>query len=96
MQSRISRIVLAALTEELAEIEHERWSHWQRFMHGKCERRPDGSLVVPPELVEKWEHQMSTPYRVLSESEKESDREQVRRYLPLVLDDLGIEVDASL
>jgi hypothetical protein len=95
MQIRIAQSVLAALTEKLADIEHQRWSHWQRFMHSKCERRPDGSLVVPPGLVEKWESQMTTPYRVLGEPEKESDREQVQKYLPLILHELGIEVDAS-
>jgi hypothetical protein len=28
---------------------------------------------------------MSTPYAQLSEREKESDREQVRRYLPVIV-----------
>jgi hypothetical protein len=94
MPNRVSQSVLAVLIEKLADIEHQRWSHWQRFMHGKCERKPDGSLGVPPEFVEKWENQMGAPYADLSESEKESDREQVRKYLPLILHELGIEVDA--
>ena len=38
----------------------------------------------PPELVERWEAQIATPYNELTDAEKESDREQVRRYLPLV------------
>lgn len=29
---------------------------------------------------------MNTPYSALSEEEKESDREQVRRYLPIITD----------
>ena len=77
--------------EELAAIEHERWAHWQRFMHDKGERLPDGSLVLPADLVRRWERQMSTPYAGLGEMEKESDREQVRRYLPSVLRALGTE-----
>jgi hypothetical protein len=29
--------------------------------------------------------QMNTPYAQLSEKEKDSDREQVRRYLPIIV-----------
>jgi hypothetical protein len=72
------------LIEELAAIEHERWSHWQRYVHGKGARRPDGSLVLPAELVERWERQFGMRYEDLPEDEKESDREQVRRYLPVL------------
>ncbi len=76
--------VLETLLEKLAAIEHERWAHWQRYMHDKGESRPDGSLVLPGELVRKWDAQIATKYADLSEKEKESDREQVRRYLPLI------------
>jgi hypothetical protein len=41
-------------------------------------------LTIPAELVARWTDQLSTPYAELSEQEKESDREQVRRYLPAV------------
>jgi hypothetical protein len=86
---------LRPLVEELASLEHERWSHWQRYMHSKGERQPDGALLIPPELVRRWEEQIGTPYAALSETEKESDREQVRRYLPLVLAALGKESAGS-
>ena len=74
----------SALLEELAAIEHERWAHWQRFMHEQGERQPDGSLVLPAELVAKWDRLIETPYAQLTDNERESDREQVRRYLPIV------------
>lgn len=77
--------LLKALVEDLAAVEHDRWAHWQRYMHSKGERLPDGSLVLPAELVERWETQIATSYVDLSEAEKESDREQVRRYLPLIV-----------
>jgi hypothetical protein len=76
--------ILETLIEELAAIEHRRWSHWQAFMHAQGHRHPDGSLVLPPDLVKKWDRQVATDYAELSEVEKESDREQVRRYLPLI------------
>jgi hypothetical protein len=74
------------LLEELSATEHERWCHWQRFVHGRCERQPDGSLLIPADLVQRWEEQINTPYSGLSEREKESDRDQVRRFLPVIVD----------
>lgn len=85
---------LVALMEKLADIEHERWSHWQRYMHGKGARQPDGSLILPPDLVAQWDRQLSTPYAELSEHEKESDREQVRKYLPVIMKAIGGETSA--
>jgi hypothetical protein len=76
--------VLEALVEKLAAIEHERWSDWQRYVHEKGEKRPDGSLLLPSEQVQHWDILMATDYSNLSESSKESDREQVRRYLPVI------------
>lgn len=73
------------MVEELANVEHERWAHWQRYLHSKCVGNDDGSLTIPAELVQRWELQMNTPYSELSEEEKESDREQVRRYLPIIV-----------
>ena len=77
------------IIDELADIEHDRWAHWQRYMHSKCERRGDGALVIPPDFVRHWERQIVTPYCELSEKEKESDREQVRKYLPTIVNALS-------
>lgn len=73
-----------ALIEELAAVEHERWSHWQRYLHDQCERLPDGRLAIPQELALRWESQLNTPYECLSEKEKKSDRDQVKRVLPIL------------
>ena len=82
--------ILDELLETLASVEHERWSHWQRYLHSKCvPQGDDGTLLIPADLVKKWEKQMATPYSKLTEEEKESDREQVRKYLPLVIDALS-------
>lgn len=85
MPRRLTEKEAEALLEELAAIEHERWAHWQRYMHDKGERLESGALLLPAELVEQWERQIATPYKKLTEEEKESDREQVRKYLPLVM-----------
>lgn len=73
-----------SLIEELAAVEHERWAHWQRYMHDQCERLADGRLIIPAELVRRWEKQIETPYDRLSDDERESDREQVERVLPIL------------
>lgn len=76
--------------EKGAILEHERWAKWQRYLHSRCYEEkgiggePTGNLIIPKELVEHWERQMETPYSELSETEKESDRKQVREYLPLL------------
>jgi hypothetical protein len=72
------------LMEKLAAIEHERWAHWQQYMHDQSQRADDGSLIIPAQLAQRWQTQIETPYEDLTESEKESDREQVRRYLPII------------
>lgn len=72
------------LYERLAAIEHDRWSHWQRYLHSRCERREDGSLLIPADLVAHWERLMVTSWEGLTERERDSDREQVDRYWSLV------------
>ena len=76
---------LSLVMEELAGIEHERWAHWQSYMHSKGARQADGSLLLSADLVAQWETQIATVYEALSEKEKESDREQVRKYLPTIV-----------
>lgn len=83
------------LLERLAAIEHERWSHWQQYLHSKCVPQPDGSLLIPADLVARWQAQISKTYNELSEEEKESDREQVRKYLPLVAGALSSKIEPT-
>ena len=75
-----------AFIDCLAAVEHERWAHWQQYLHDQCQRTKDGSLIIPAELVTRWSAQITTPYTELSETERESDRDQVRRYLPLIIE----------
>jgi hypothetical protein len=89
MNRKDIEIVLHGLIEVLASIEHERWSHWQKYMHGKGIKQPDGSLLMPADLVKRWERQFKSDYRSLPDDEKESDREQVRKYLPVIADALS-------
>ena len=87
--------LLDALIDDLAALEHERWAHWQRYMHDNGHLEPDGSITLPAELVRRWQSQIETDYGELSEAEKESDREQVRRYLPLIANTLAEHLGQS-
>ncbi len=75
---------LEAILENLAAIEHERWSTWQDYLHSQGTKQPDGSLILPAALVARWERQIRTPYERLTEAEKQSDRDQVQKYLPTI------------
>jgi len=80
----VSQIIIL---EKLADIEHQRWSDWQKYLHSKgAINEDDGNmnLVIPGDLVKNWDRQMKTDYKDLSESEKDSDREQVMRYWDLL------------
>lgn len=69
-----------SLREDLAEVAHDVWSDWMNHLLGKATAPEDG-VVLPVELVERWERQMGTPYAKLSWEERESDRKVADRYL---------------
>ena len=77
------------LFEQLADIEHQRWSDWQKYMMLSCfkEKGVIGDnmvLEIPKEQWDNWCKQINTPYKDLSEKEKDSDRDQVMRYWKLI------------
>jgi len=67
------------LMEILADIEHERWAGWMRYLFSKCEGN-----TIPDWGMEHWNRQANTPYTNLTEKEKESDREEVRKTLTAI------------
>lgn len=67
--------------EVVAAVEHQRWAHWQKYLHEQCVSNPDGSLTIPAELVQRWARQLGTPYALLTTEEKQSDREQAHEYI---------------
>jgi hypothetical protein len=64
----------ATLRERLAALEHEQWAHCTRYLLD--------NLTL--ENIERWQRQTETSYDLLSEPEKESDREWADRGLELV------------
>ena len=99
---------LKQFVEKGADLEHDRWARWQKYLFSKCtphktlsrnaktnqeEEIETGNLVINRDLVERWQRQINTPYAELSEAEKESDRKETRNYLPLLEETIQLIID---
>ena len=62
------------LREKLAELEHEQWSHWTKYL---IKNFTEDNIL-------KWGKQAITPYYQLSEKEKDSDRVWADKVLKLL------------
>lgn len=67
--------------EEGAAIAHAAWSHWMEYLFSKSQFNNDGSVTIPKELVERWTRQSKTPYALLPEKERQSDRTEAKKYI---------------
>ena len=75
------------MREKIAEIQHAIWSHWMKYLFSKCyQESKEGEFicVIDGDCVERWKRQMNTSYSDLTEKEKESDRHQADKVLPLL------------
>lgn len=75
--------------EKLADLCHKQWSGWMKYLFSKCETLPTLSLngdiiVIPTWAVERWKRQINTPYKDLSEEEKNSDRKEADKFIELL------------
>ena len=67
--------------EEAAQICHDIWAHWMRYMITMGQLKGNGSLILHSYDVDRWKRLMETHYSDLTYGEKCSDREVARRYL---------------
>jgi hypothetical protein len=72
------------LIEQLADKEHAGWAHWMEYLFSKCNRNEKGELVIPEPLIWHWQWQIDTPYADLSEKERQSDRDEVAKIMPII------------
>lgn len=81
---------MSELREKLADLCHEQWSGWMKYLFSKCISetgqfdKDTGNLVIPKWAVDRWKRQLNTPYFELSEQEKESDRKEADKILLLI------------
>ena len=69
------------MREQLAQLAHEQWSDWIKYMFGKCHKTSQGELIIPPWAVERWSRQAKTAYCDLTEAEKDCDRAEADKFL---------------
>lgn len=69
------------IIEGLADLAHEQWSGWIRYLFSRSTMTNEGTVVIPSNLVARWQRQMHTPYRNLPDNEKESDRIEARKVI---------------
>lgn len=68
------------MREALAKLCHDQWSGWVKYMFSKGTFNKDGTWTMPAWAVERWTHQMDTPYEELSEAEQDSDRKEAAKF----------------
>lgn len=72
------------VVELLADVEHERWSRWMRWLYENGTWNSDGSFTVCAEKAQRWRQLASTHYLDLDEPTKEYDRVEVRKSLAVL------------
>ena len=76
---------LSGLKEQLAAKQHEILAHWMKYLFSKCtEDDENNDVIIPGDFVLQWTRQMNTPYKDLTEKEKDSDREQVDKFWGMI------------
>ena len=75
--------------EKLADLEHKKWSGWQTHCH-KILREMCPSKELE-KVLERWDKQIATDYKDLSEREKEMDRVEARKTLELIAEEKAIK-----
>jgi hypothetical protein len=68
-------VIRVDIREKLADLVHQQWIHWMRYM-------VDNSTE---ENIQRWVRQMNTAYADLSEKEKDSDREWADKILEVII-----------
>lgn len=72
------------LTEALAKLAHTQWSQWMQYLFAQGKFNDNGTWTMQPWAVKRWQRQMRTSYKELSDLEQGSDRKEARRVLSIL------------
>lgn len=78
-------VMAAAGRNAVADVQHEIWAHWMRYLFSVCQQNEDGSMTIPADKVARWQRQAHTRYSDLSPQEQASDLEQADKILALLV-----------
>ena len=71
--------------EKLAELCRKQRSCLMRYLFSQV-KLTKRVLKIPVEAIERWERQLNIPYSRLSDEEKESDRKEADKFIPLLME----------
>ena len=72
------------MEEKIAGAIHKIWSEWIHHLFSLSRNNTNGSVTIPRKLVNRWQRQMTTEYKDLTEVEKDSDREEAQKILTII------------
>ncbi len=75
-----------ALRERVANLCHDQWSNWMRYMFAKGNTYRDHTFVIGIESSTRWYRQMNTSYYDLSPKEQDSDRKEANKFIGLIME----------
>lgn len=61
------------MTEVMAAKVHDIWCSWMQSVFNRSIQMPNGNIVIPKALVDRWRRQAVTPYDQLPKQERQSD-----------------------
>lgn len=65
---------MITVREVMAAKVHDVWCSWMQSVLDRSVEMPDGSVIIPKELAQRWRRQAVTPYERLTEQEQASDK----------------------
>lgn len=68
--------------ENLAAYAHDAWSRWMRYLFSKSNELENSQIVIPSDLVIRWQKRRERPYIYLSEKKK-SDRSEAEKMISI-------------
>lgn len=80
-RNELTKIKLDLIRVPLADLCHEQWSGWMKYLFDKSIKNKDGTVTIPKWAVDRWERQVNTNYYDLPKEEQESDLKEADRFL---------------
>lgn len=72
------------MREVIADLMHQRWVHWMKYLFEVSTEDPNGVVTIPKEKVARWKRQMATNYSNLSSQEQSSDLAEADYFLEYI------------